>query len=89
MTELTHLDAAGQARMVDVSGKPVTATSPPTALAPPLLPIVILSLFDRLLETMFPPPIGQLSITKNYGPSSLVGGEGCRSEKPSRTSCKR
>jgi cyclic pyranopterin monophosphate synthase len=25
MTELTHLDAAGQARMVDVSGKPVTA----------------------------------------------------------------
>jgi cyclic pyranopterin monophosphate synthase len=26
-TELTHLDAAGQARMVDVSGKPVTARS--------------------------------------------------------------
>src|SRR6204780_4414440 len=27
MTELTHLDSAGQARMVDVSGKNVTARS--------------------------------------------------------------
>ena len=47
LTGLTHIDAAGQARMVDVSGKDVTARSATATGRVLLSPVAIAALRDR------------------------------------------
>jgi cyclic pyranopterin phosphate synthase len=49
MTELTHLDAAGQARMVDVSGKDVTARTATATGRVLLSPAALAALCDGSL----------------------------------------